>query len=72
LKHVGAKIQDKIQIVISCDFNNKKRVHFVGIIIVYIPLYYVKCYLFSLFPPFSFSYCSDFLSSSNFTLCNKC
>jgi hypothetical protein len=35
LKHVGAKIQDKIQIVISCDFNNKKRVHFVGIIIVY-------------------------------------
>jgi hypothetical protein len=24
----------KLQIVISCDFNNKKRVHFVGIIIV--------------------------------------
>jgi hypothetical protein len=35
LKHVGAKIQDKkVQIVISCAFNNKKRVHFVGIIIV--------------------------------------
>jgi hypothetical protein len=28
LKHVGAKIQDKkVEIVISCDFNNKKRVH---------------------------------------------
>jgi hypothetical protein len=35
LKHVGAKIQHKKgQIVISCAFNNKKRVHFVGIIIV--------------------------------------
>jgi hypothetical protein len=35
LKHVGAKIQgQKVQIVISCAFNNKKLVHFVGIIIV--------------------------------------
>jgi hypothetical protein len=34
LKHVGAKIQDKITDVISCDFSNKKRVHLVGIIIV--------------------------------------
>jgi hypothetical protein len=35
LKHAGAKIQDKkVQIVISCAFNNKKRVHFVEIIIV--------------------------------------
>jgi hypothetical protein len=35
LKHVGAKLQDKkVQIVISGAFNNKKRVHFVGIIIV--------------------------------------
>jgi hypothetical protein len=35
LKHVGAKIQDKkVQIAISCAFNNKKWVHFVGIIIV--------------------------------------
>jgi hypothetical protein len=34
LKHVGAKYKTKLQIVISCDFNNKKRVHLVGIIIV--------------------------------------
>jgi hypothetical protein len=35
LKHVGAKnSKTKVQIVISCAFNNKKPVHFVGIIIV--------------------------------------
>jgi hypothetical protein len=36
LKHVGAKNTKtkKVQIVISCAFNNKKLVHFVGIIIV--------------------------------------
>jgi hypothetical protein len=34
LKHVGEKYKTKLQVVISCDFNNKKRVHFVGIIIV--------------------------------------
>jgi hypothetical protein len=35
LKYVGAKIQDKkLEIVISGAFNNKQRVHFVGIIIV--------------------------------------
>jgi hypothetical protein len=35
LKHVGAKnTKTKVQIVISCAFNNKKLVHFVGIIIV--------------------------------------
>jgi hypothetical protein len=37
LKHVGAKIQDKkVQIVIACDFNDKKRVHFVGTIIFFL------------------------------------
>jgi hypothetical protein len=30
----GQKYKTKLQIVISCDFNNKERVHFVGIIIV--------------------------------------
>jgi hypothetical protein len=36
LKHVGAKNTDKkIEIVISGAFNNKKLVHFVGIIIVH-------------------------------------
>jgi hypothetical protein len=35
LKHVGAKnTKTKVQIVISCAFNNKKLVRFVGIIIV--------------------------------------
>jgi hypothetical protein len=33
LKHVGAKYNDKVQIVISDAFNNKS-VHFVGVIIV--------------------------------------
>jgi hypothetical protein len=38
LKHIGAKnTKTKVQIVISCAFNNKKLVHFVGIIIVYLP-----------------------------------
>jgi hypothetical protein len=30
----GQKYKTKLQSVISCDFNNKKRVHLVGIIIV--------------------------------------
>jgi hypothetical protein len=35
LKHVVAKnTKTKVQIVISCAFNNKKLVHSVGIIIV--------------------------------------
>jgi hypothetical protein len=33
LKHVGANIRHKVQIVISGAFNNKS-VHFVGVIIV--------------------------------------
>jgi hypothetical protein len=43
LKHVGAKnTKTKVHIVISCAFNNKKLVHFVGIIIVDIPGLYIK------------------------------
>jgi hypothetical protein len=35
LKDVGAKnTKTKVQTVISCAFNNKKLVHFVGIIVV--------------------------------------
>jgi hypothetical protein len=34
VRHVGAKYKTKLQIVISYDFNNKKCVHLVGIIIV--------------------------------------